>query len=271
MKTTSIKQIAMAVAAMSILSFGPALAFHCPGACDFNCWTFGSNPPEIVCDSSSDCYFHLLPGTPTLYYEVPIEGERCVEFWVYDPAKCLANPDPGYGNNGPAWGLVTSVYQVVAAGIFRQSYLAGCQGYKLWSTIAPITPQWFKDGLRGDGSFPWSAGWYKWTVCGTNSGITFTLNNVDYDSIDGAGVQLVRGDVSRAIDATSFGGDWASVFGSGWRAFWLRGDAGGGIEDICVDIVGGTGIFQGIEQGCNTPIKTNVRKETWGNIKALYK
>jgi N-acetylneuraminic acid mutarotase len=37
---------------------------------------------------------------------------------------------------------------------------------------------------------------------------------------------------------------WASVFGFGWNGFWLKGDGTNGIEDIKVDVIGGTGIFE---------------------------
>jgi hypothetical protein len=78
-------------------------------------WTLGTNLPTIQSGTRSDGStgnYHYLPvGTSPYYYMVVAEGEGQVEFWVYDPSKCLAAVDPGYGARGMGWGLYTSSYQ----------------------------------------------------------------------------------------------------------------------------------------------------------------
>ena len=176
-----------------------------------------------------------------MYYEIMVEGEGVVQYWVYDPGNCLESVDPGYGINGPRWGLQSPLYQCGSIGISRQSYLAGCQGYSPWSTTAPYSHWWFQYGLRGANSVPFSPGWYKWQTEGTWDNMTFTLYNVDYkETSDGV---TLHGDVSLPIDATSFDGSWEALFGEGWKAFWVRGDAASGIEDVNIDCTCGAGVF----------------------------
>jgi hypothetical protein len=208
--------------------------------------------PEIHTGTRADNTYggyHYLPvGTSPYYYEVQTEGEGTVVFWVYDPGKCLQNLDPGYGDNGPQWGVINPLYQIMAMGISRQWFLAGCQGYKPWSSVSPYTPTpfwyWLKDGLRGANNVPWSPGWYKWRINGQMDNITFTLYNVTYCITDGPpDDDTTTGDCAQTYDATSYGGTWAVLFGYGWKGFWLRGDMATGIEDISVDVVGTSGAF----------------------------
>jgi hypothetical protein len=238
-------------------------------------WTLGTNAPEISSgqrgDGTTGNYIHLLVGTSPMYYEVMTEGEGMAEFWVYDPGNCLEDPDPGYGSNGPRWGLQSPLYQSVSIGVGRASYVAGCQGYSPWSTVAPYSFTWYKDGLRASHGTPYTAGWYQWSVNGTWDNVTFTIYDVDYDDCDGPGCyNLVHGDCAETYDATSFGGIWAALFGEGWKAFWLKGDTDSGIEDPNIDVVGGEGVFLGFGQP-TLPVSQPYVEASWGGIKGLFR
>jgi hypothetical protein len=210
----------------------------------------------------------MLIGTSPMYYEVMTEGEGVVDFWIYDPGNCLEDVDPGYGGNGPHWGLQSPLYQYGAVGIGRQSYISGCQGYSPWSSVSPYSHWWFVDGARGSHSTPFTGGWYRWSINGTWDNMTFTLYDVDYDDIPGpGGYNLVHGDYSGMFDATSFGGSWAALFGEGWKAFWLTGDGSSGIEDINVDVTGGSGVFDNMGA---SPVAQPYIETSWGNIKTMY-
>lgn len=159
---------------------------------------------------------------------------------------------------------------VATVGIFRQNSVAGCLGYYAWSTVAPNSPEWFKDGVRGSNSTSFSAGWYRWSVNGTYSDITFSLYDVDYDEIDGnGGYNLVHGNVIRTYNENSFGGAWAGLFGTGWHAFYIKGDENSGIEDINVDVCGGEGIFSCLP--IPIPVANPYKRAVWGEIKSSYK
>jgi hypothetical protein len=68
------------------------------------------------------------------------------------------------------------------------------------------------------------------------------MYDVDYKTSGSS--EMYHGNVTKTYDATSYSGAWAAMFGSGWKGFWLKGDvASTGIEDIQVDVVGGTGVF----------------------------
>jgi hypothetical protein len=163
----------------------------------------------------------------------------------------------------------------------RSSWVGGCLGYNPWSTIDPTSPWWFKDGIRGSNNIPFTAGWYKWTINGTWNDITFTMYNVTYYEIDGpgnGGLPPVTGNCAQTYNPQSFSGGWANVFGTGWQAFALRGDAPGtGIEDISADVIGGTGVFAYFSPPCNTysdgctRVSRPYNQTTWGNIKELYR
>jgi hypothetical protein len=242
---------------------------------DAGLWSFGPNVPELGNgargDASSGAYHHLLVGTSSYYCLVANAGQGSVEVWIYDPAKCLQNPDPGYGLHGFGWGLQNPALQAITVGMHRASYCGGCIGYNPWSTIAPTSPWWFKDGIRGSNNVPFTAGWYKWTINGTWNDITFTMYNVTYYEIDGpgnGGLPPVTGNCAQTYSATWADGGWANVFGTGWQAIWLNGDVPGtGIEDISADVVGGDGVFA--EYGA-VGVSQPYHQTTWGSIKALY-
>jgi hypothetical protein len=198
-----------------------------------------------------------------------------VEFWIYDPAKCMENTDPGYGANGPGWGLITPSLQAITVGIHRQSFCGGCLGYNPWSTIDPTSPIWFKDGLRGSAGVPFTAGWYKWTINGTWNDLTFTIYNVTYWVTDGpthgGETAPVTGDcaVTFAPPNAGWEGGWNNLFGTGWQGVWFLGDTPGtGIEDIYADVVGATGVFEA-DYG-SLGVSQPYHQTTWGSIKALY-
>jgi hypothetical protein len=234
---------------------------------------WGGYGPEIQSglrgDGTTGNYHHLLVGTTAYYYEVMSGGEGMVELWVYDPFKCQSKPDPGYGAPGMGWGLQSTLYQAMVIANDRASGVAGCLGYAPWSTVAPYSHFWFKDGIRGANGVPWQAGWYKWRVNGQMNSITFTLYNVTYCITDGLpDDDLITGDCSQTYDATSNGGIWAAVFCCGWKAMWLRGDNSIGIEDPFVDVTGGTGVFA--EFG-PVGVARPYQQTSWGNIKSLYR
>jgi hypothetical protein len=234
-------------------------------------WTLGPNQPTIQNgtrgDGSTGGYHYLPVGTSSYYYMVQTEGEGMVEFWVYDPSKCLAAVDPGYGARGMGWGLYTSTYQAAAITDDRASYVDGCRGYSPWSTSSPYSPWWFVSGVRGNGDVPWTAKWYKWTAAGTFDNITFTLYDVNYSS----GGNIVMGNPSLTIDAASFGGSWSGLFGGGWQGFWAKGDvASTGIEDPTIDVTSGTGVFAEFG-GLTHPVARPYHETSWGSIKALYR
>jgi hypothetical protein len=242
-------------------------------------WTFGPNQPTIQSgtrgDGSTGNYHYLPVGTSAYYFEVATEGEGLIEFWIYDPFKCSADPDPGYGVNGMRWGIQNGLYQALTVGDSRASYVSGCIGYSPWATSTPYSHTWFKDGIRGANEIPWAAGWFKWTINGTFDAATFILYNVTYFPVDGAAGRAanpaVTGDCAQTYDATSFAAMWAALFGSGWKAFWLKGDvASTGIEDPYADVVGGTGVFA--EFGTPTiGVARTYNQTSWGNIKSLFK
>jgi hypothetical protein len=231
-------------------------------------WTLGTNPPEISSgtrgDGSSGNYIHVLVGANPFYYEVMTAAEGLVDFWIYDPANCLEETDPGYGVRGPGWGLQSPLYQSAYITIDRSSWVSGCQGFSPWSTVSPYSPWWYISGLRGDGGVPYAAGWFRWSVSGTWDNITFSIYDVDYSAND----QVAHGDVFRTYDATSFGGSWAALFGEGWKAFAVKGDNSTGIEDINVDVTGGTEVFA--EFG-TSPISRPYTRTSWGDLKQLYR
>jgi hypothetical protein len=262
---------AMAVLLCASLSFAQRITENVAD------WTFGPNLPTVQTgtrgDGSSGAYHYLPVGTSAYYYEVMIEGEGLVELWVYDPAKCMADPDPGYGTNGPRWGLQNPLYQSLSVGVGRPAYVAGCQGYSPWSTVSPYSYLWFKDGIRGSKGVSWTAGWWKWSLDGKFDNLVMTLYNVTYCIDDGPpNDDLTTGDCVQTYDATTGGAMWAALFGSGWKALWLKGDeASTGIEDINVDVMGGTGVF--IEMGLLTPpaVSQTYNQTSWGTIKSLYR
>jgi hypothetical protein len=207
-----------------------------------------------------------------MYYEVMMEGEGLVDFWVYDPGNCLENPDPGYGTNGPRWGLQSPLYQSCSVGIGRATYVSGCLGYSPWSTVSPYSYTWYKDGLRASKDIPWTPGWYQWAVAGTWDNISFTIYNVTYYVIDkmvhDPGDEIVTGDYIGTFDATTYGGMWAALFGEGWKAYWCKGDASSGIEDVNIDVTGGSGVFNDFGE---SPISKPYIPTSWGNVKNLYR
>jgi hypothetical protein len=238
-------------------------------------WTFGPNQPTLQSgtrgDGSTGNYHYLPVGTSAYYYEVATEGEGQIEFWVYDPFKCSANPDPGYGANGMRWGIQNGLYQALTVGDSRPDYVSGCIGYSPWATSTPYSHYWYKDGIRGANEIPWAAGWFKWTIDGMLDAATFTLHNVTYYPVDGAAGRAanpaITGNCAQTYDATTFSATWAALFGSGWKAFWLKGDeASTGIEDPSVDVTAGTGVFYGF-----TAISKTYNQTSWGSIKSLYR
>jgi hypothetical protein len=243
-------------------------------------WTFGPNQPTIQSgtrgDGSSGSYHYQPVGTSAYCYEVASEGEGDVMFWIYDPGKCMANPDPGYGSNGPRWGLQNPLYQAMTVGISRPAYVSGCLGYSPWATVSPYSHYWFANGVRGSNGASFTPGWYKWRTEGLFDQITFTLYQTYYELVDdGQHDDIVFGNCSRAYDATSMSGTWAAMFGSGWKAFWLKGDvASTGIEDTYADVVGGTGVFAEFGDtgttGSNHPPTVTSRAETLAWEDSLY-
>ena len=239
-------------------------------------WTLGTNSPEISSgtrgDGSSGGYLHLLVGTSPMYYEVMVEGEGVIDFWVYDPGNCLENVDPGYGTAGPRWGVQSPLYQSISVGIGRPSYVSGCQGYSPWSTVSPYSYTWFKDGLRGSKDQPFTPGWYQWAINGTWDNCSFTLFNVTYfvedKPVHDPGDEMVTGDYTGIYDATSYGGMWEALFGEGWKAFWCRGDGSSGIEDPNIDVTGGGGVF---DEFGESPVSQPYKEASWGSIKKMYR
>ena len=153
-------------------------------------------------------------------------------------------------------------------GVDRASYISGCQGYSPWSTVSPYSPYWFKDGVRGAHGVSWSGGWTLWTVSGTYDELSFTIHDVDYLLVDGPPHDdLVHGDANQTYNASSFGNTWEVIFGDGWQAFHIRGDADGGVEDISVQVVGGTGVFVGGTIG----LSDTYHHTSWGQVKALFR
>jgi hypothetical protein len=129
----------------------------------------------------------------------------------------------------------------------------------------------FKGGVRGSSGVPFSAGWYKWKVDGAYDSISFTLYDVDYMT----GSTVLHGNVEQDYNAASYGGMWAAMFGSGWKAFWLKGDVPStGIEDPYADVVGGTGVFAEFgdpgSTGSNHPPTVTSRAETLAWEDSLY-
>jgi hypothetical protein len=252
-------------------------------------WTLGTNQPKIKSglrsDGSSGNYIYCPVGTNSFCYGVPVEGTGRVTFWIYDPVKCLSDTNPGFPQNGPKWGLIAPIMQVVSVGVHRNT-ACGCLSYCGWSSVSPYSYDFIGRMLRSNGNGAnnhtcvcnwcneemdcndrlWTPGWYKWTIDGGIDNITFTV----YDCIDCfffTGSIAIK-DVSRTYDATSIGVDWAAMFGFGWSGFWAKGDDVGGIEDIGIDVVSGTGVFEvfGTETGARP-----YQNSTWGNIKSLYK
>jgi hypothetical protein len=273
---SSTRQKLLVLCAVVLLGVDLSFAQRVTEATD-NGWTFGPNQPVLRCgetraDGSNGCYHYLPIGTSAYYYEVMTEGEGAVDFWIFDPFKCSANPDPGYGTQGPGWGLMNRSYIAMTVSINRASQVAGCLGYSPWSTAAPFSPYWFKDGIRGSNSVPWQSGWFRWTVDGTLDNITFTLHDVTYCITDGPpDDDVTTGDCIQTYDATSAGATWAAVFGSGWKGFWLKGDvAATGIEDISADVTDGSGVFYDDfhpKDAVFQPYTTT----SWGTIKALFR
>jgi hypothetical protein len=238
-------------------------------------WTLGLYLPEISyirtrADGTAGPSIRVPVGTPPFFYEVETEGEGSITFWIYDPGKCIEESF-GYGVRGPIWGLQNPLSNVVCVGIFRQDYLQACSGYASWTDVSLYNPQWFKDGLRAANKTPWEPGWYKWTVIGDYNNISFTLFDVDYDSVDGAGYKLIHGDVEVTIDEQYAGGIFGPSLGHGWNGFYIKGDDPSGIEDISVDVISGTGIFSEAGVGRNVPISRVYEIETWSNIKKLFR
>jgi hypothetical protein len=236
-------------------------------------WTLGTTPPEISTGdrptNDTGPYLHLLVGTSPMYYEIMTEGEGAVDFWIYDPGNCLEDPDPGYDVHGPVWGLQSPLYQSMNVGIIRKTYIQGCRGYNVWSTVAPYSPWWYREfhGLRATDDAPFTAGWFRWSINGTWDNTTFNLYNVAYFE-NGVGSNMVTGDLSQTIDASSFGGSLAAVFGEGWKAFYLRGDNASGIEDINCLVTGGSGVF---DEFGTSPVSGSYHPQSWGNIKDLFR
>lgn len=256
-----------------LICFFSNIAFASGITESLNVWTFGLNQPQIDSGARGDGTmgrYHYLPvGTDAYYYEAPTTGEGSITFWVYDPGKCLSNPNPGFDWIGPMWGLRNQNSQALAVGIARQNYVAGCLGYSPWSTVAPDNPFWFHDGVRATNGIMWAPGWFKWDIDGKTNNISFTLYDVCYD--DGnPGDDLICGPVTMSYDATTNSGIWASLFGFGWNGMWLKGDGTNGIEDIKVDVVSGSGIFTGLGRDTTTATARPYQQSTWGNIKALF-
>jgi hypothetical protein len=258
------------------------LSFALPITADVDAnWTFGANLPELNTgtrgDGSTGAYHHLPIGTSPYYYKVITAGEGTVVFWIYDPYLCTQNPAPaGAAMHGPAWGVITPSAQCATICIDRSTSTKGCLGYSPWSSVAASSPGWFKDGIRGADNLPWQAQWWKWTVNGTYDAITFTLHNVSYYEIDGGnhgGLSPVTGDCAQTYNSTSFGGEWAYLFGDGWQGVYFAGDTpSGGLEDISADVSAteNNGIFCDITYDCNAVYRP-YHQTTWGNIKAFYR
>jgi hypothetical protein len=205
-------------------------------------------------------------GTDAYYYAAPTAGEGTITFWIYDPFKCQSATNSGFDLIGPMWGLRNPNSQALAVGIARHAFVAGCLGYEPWSPAAPDNPYWFHDGVRGTTGIPWFPGWFKWTADGKINEISFTIFDVDYPTPD----DISHGSLTTTLDAITYGGMWSSLFGLGWKSFWLKGDGTNSIEDIKVDVVGGTGIFAGMGRDTTTTTAEPYRQSTWGNIKALF-
>jgi hypothetical protein len=178
--------------------------------------------------------------------------------------------DPGYGVSGPHWGLQTLLYQYAAVGIGRPDYCGGCVGYSPWSSVSPYSHWWWFDGARGSHGQPFTPGWYKWSVYGRWDNITFTQYDIYFQGPLGGGPDPAwhQGDAVGTFDAAWAGGSWTALFGDGWKAFWLKGDEASGIEDIFVDVTGGSGVFA--EFG-GSPVARPFVENSWGNIKNLYR
>ena len=260
--------LALVIALVTSLSFAQRITESLDN------WTLGTNAPEVSSgtrgDRSSGGYIHMLVGTSPMYYEVMVEGEDVVDFWVYDPGNCLENPDPGYGGNGPHWGVQSPLYQYGVVGIGRQSYIAGCLGYSPWSSVSPYSHWWFFDGARGSSDQPFTPGWFRWSINGTWDNMTVTLYDIYYKGDIGGGSvpDWNQGDAAGTIDATTFGGSWEALFGEGWKAFWLIGDNSSGIEDVNIDVTGGSGVFDELGE---SPIAKPYKEASWGSIKDLYR
>jgi hypothetical protein len=254
--------------------FGKLLAWNSES---FDGWVLGTNEPEIssvrtLADGSTGPSIHVFVGASPFYYEVSdVGGEGSITFFIYDPGKCIETVDAGYGARGPMWGLQNTNHNTICVGITRVDYLSNCRGYGSCCNItAPYSSFWyFKDGLRNEYGTDWSLGWYKWTIDGSMDDITFTLHDVDYDSIDGSGYALVHGNAIRTYDASSCDGLWASVFGIGWNAFHINPDDPSGVEDISVDIISGTGIFY--DAGSDFQVSRTYKSSNWGTIKNLFR
>ena len=110
-----------------------------------------------------------------------------------------------------------------------------------------------------------------WTINGTYDDLSFTLHDVDYLLVDGPPHDdLVHGDCKQTYTASSFGNLWDVIFGDGWQAFHIRGDGDGGVEDISIQVVGGTDIFSDVGDVIN-PVSRNFNNTTWASVKALFK
>jgi hypothetical protein len=255
-----------------LLSFSLTSAAYITDALTY--WTLGVNSPEISTGDrptgDTGPYLHMLVGANAMYYEVMTGGEGSVDFWIYDPGKCLADPDPGYGVYGPVWGLLNPLYQAMTVGIIRKAYIQGCRGYNVYSTVAPYSPWWYMEfhGLRATDGAPFTPGWYRWSVNGTMDATTFTLYNITYFE-NGVGSNFVTGDLAQTINAASFDGiSLSAAFGYGWKAFYISGDNSTGIEDINCMVTGGTGVFAEFgPSAAATPYIQN----SWGGIKSLFK
>jgi hypothetical protein len=220
-------------------------------------------------------------GTKMFYYPASeTGGEGSITYWIFDPGKCLDKLDPGYGINGPGWGLINSNNNFLKIMIHRGSSLAGCQGYEVLGGTSPYSPAWFFNGVRGSFGQAFVPGWYKWKMDGRNNEALFTLYNVYTKGTFGGSVYGGEdnnpdwhwGDVTATIDGNACRGLFRGLFGNGWKGFCINGDGaslGPGIEDISVFIESGTGIFSGAGNGVS--VSREYKNKTWSDIKKLFR
>ena len=242
-------------------------------ASNFGFWILGgtspiTGKPIAVAHGAPDEDYIVMGYASAFYWETKdgIDGEGSVTMWIYDAAQI----GPASGN-GPYWGLrSTDLGQVMVVGILRSSFMLNV-AYHPWSSVDPFSWSWFRDGVRGSYNVPFSAGWYKWTIDGTMSSITYTLHDVLAYACNGSPCRItppeVR-DVTETYNANSFGRAWAGVFSFGWSGLAFKGEYEAGPENFYVQIVSGTGVFKDVGGGVTPIVPTET--SSWGAIKGFY-
>jgi len=241
---------------------------------DFGFWILGSTKPingktVAVPTGAPDEDFIIMDNASAFYWETldGFDDEGSVTFWIYDSAIRLDGTQAS--GNGPYWGLrSTDLGQVLIAGVFRRSFTAGDLGYNVWSSVAPFSPHYFANSLRGSSGAHFNAGWYQWIVDGTFDNITFSIINVPIcNAKECAGTSVT--DKSKSFGPEFASGAWAGVFGFGWSALAFKGEADSHPENFYIQVTGGIGVFKDVAGGVGLIIKPT-KTSSWGAIKKLY-